>query len=293
MLFNLRVSFPLWMCRAAFVMSLAVSIVSAAQSQAPAKRLSFEAATVRPTNPATMGTGGILIGCHGTDTKYPAGLPLTPPPLGRCILRGVSLKALFGRVYGGALPFYIMNEFISGGPAWASTDRFDVEGKAEDPAGATEAELNRMLKTLLEDRFGLKFHRETRMTGGFALTVDKNGPKGLKPSSREVAVVTGKEFQGFTMSRLVEYLRPKVGRPVSDQTGLRGAYDFTLSPTADDTSGLVASLPPQLAERITAPTALNGSIFTVIKEELGLKLESQQVPVEVFVIDQAERPKEN
>ena len=151
-----------------------------------------------------------------------------------------------------------------------------------------------MLQTLLEDRFKLKIHHEAREVPAYALTVAKGGPK-LRPTGGPDANGRVGMFgrpgywtatnQGIGV--LVGTLARQIGRPVSDRTGLADKYDFTLTYT------------PELAQPVSGdhrPEALPPvdpnvpSIFTALEEQLGLRLDSARGPVEVLVIDNAEKP---
>jgi uncharacterized protein (TIGR03435 family) len=142
-----------------------------------------------------------------------------------------------------------------------------------------------MLKALLTDRFQLRFHHEARETSVYALIVDKNGPK-LRESGPDAKGVlrmnSGGRItaSGSTMTQLIGWFSNANGvdRPILDQTGLTGRYDFTLE----------WSNPLLSAQDSTAP-----SIFTAMSEQLGLKLEPRRVPLEILVIDRAQIPSEN
>jgi len=177
-------------------------------------------------------------------------------------------------------------EFLKGGPDWAKSGdiRFNIEAKAEDPAKATEAHLLAMLQALLIERFSLQFHRETVDAPGFALIVSKNGPKlrpaedggeptirfspSFKPIEGEPTVATARNYSMAMLAEMLTQIQP---RPVNDETGLRGFYDFRLS--WDETAG--------------------PSLVTALREQLGVRLEARKVPVSVFVIDSAQKPTEN
>ena len=174
-------------------------------------------------------------------------------------------------------------QLIKGGPDWATggEDRYNIEAKAEDPK-ATEEQLLQMLQALLVERFQLKFHREIKDTQGYALIVAKNDPK-LKRAAGDAVDVAfspmGKPVPGqsntmtartFSMTRLADLLT-MFGPPVMDRTGLTASYDFKL--TWNDTDG---------------PT-----LSTALQEQLGLKLDSQKVPVSYVVIDSAQKPSAN
>src|SRR5262245_58708071 len=148
------------------------------QSGLLSARSAFEVASVKATKAEYQYRGG---SCRGTDTKYLANSLNSPPPLGRCLYYGTTLSDLVRSAY----QFELLDgveDLVTGGPAWAKSDRFDVEAKAESPEKTTRKELHLMLQTLLADRFKLRFHRETRKMSGFALVVTKTGPK-LKPAT--------------------------------------------------------------------------------------------------------------
>lgn len=270
----------------------------AAATVAIAQTRSFEAASVKPDKSGSGLTGG---SCHGTDSVYSGVIPVAPPPLGRCVLRDVSLKTLIQRAYDLRGPE--AGQRISGGPGWLDSTRFDVEAKAADPV--PEAELRRMLQSLLAERFQLKLHRENRDMPGYTLVIAKGGPKlkEAKPDEERKGLwqlgggpLTG---QAASMATLAQTLAMGLGRPISDGTGLTGAYDFTLTWTPDEREqgGLqaaLANLPPDVVARLSRNRDPNGpSLFTALQEQLGLRLEPQQKPVEVLVIDHAEQPSAN
>ena len=141
-----------------------------------------------------------------------------------------------------------------------------------------------MLQALLAERFQLKFHSEAKEVSGYALLVAKNGPK-LKPSppdaqggmrmntpGQTVAMTVTK----WSMEQLARQFSGQTQQPVLDKTGLAGEYDFQLMFVPDGASDTSA---PEL--------------LTAIQEQLGLKLEPTKVPIEVLVIDHAEKPSEN
>lgn len=188
---------------------------------------------------------------------------------------------------------------ISGGAGWIATDRFDIVAKSDrtaapdeipiDPRQITQKQYQTMrelmrprLQALLADRFQLKLHRETREESVYALVVDKNGTKVQSSTSfRGLHIGRGElTGDGATMEMLVSALAGQLRRPVLDRTGLKGAFDFKLewAPDTDSTSTVDSSGP---------------SIFTALREQVGLRLESTKGPVEVLVIDHVERPSGN
>jgi len=248
---------------------VAIAILSFAHAQSV-----FEVASVKPGKL----TGGSRGGCHGVDSIYTSTEAASAPPLGRCVIHDSRLSHLIFFAY--KLRSMSM---LKAGPDWVASgdDRYDVEAKAENPK-ATEAELLQMLQNLLNERFHLKFHRETHDMQGFELLLAKNGPK-LKESKAEEARFSispsGKPIPGqlntltaqkYSMTQLADLLA-QFGPPVLDKTGLTGDYDFTIS--GDDTNGPVLS--------------------TALQQQLGLKFEAEKVPVSFFVVESAQKPTAN
>jgi uncharacterized protein (TIGR03435 family) len=248
-----------------------------AQQRPEATPLAFEVASVKPSG---SGGNGVRGGCHGIDSKYTSGELASAPPLGRCVISDGRLSHLIN------IAFALRGiGLIQGAPDWVigGSERFNVEAKVEDPTKATEAQLFAMLQALLIDRFKLKFHRENKDVSGFALVVAKNGPKFKETKSEDVDVDFGPSFKPqpgqpvvlnatrFTMELLASVLSVAGSGPVVDKTGLTGVYDFNLN--WDETNG--------------------PSIFTAVNEQLGLRLESQKVPVSFFIFESAQRPAAN
>ena len=187
---------------------------------------------------------------------------------------------------------------VAGGPSWLDTDRFDMEAKAEKPSSGDE--LHVMLMNLLVDRLQLKFHREQREMSRYALIVDKGGPK-LTPHEASnggdpwidqtterflqvkfKATFCPMDYLAFRLAQLLD-------RPVVDVTGLKGGYDFNLEFTRDLPPGI-----PETARVNGDPIDTSGpTVFAAIKQQLGLELKPDKGPVEVIVIDHAEKPAGN
>jgi uncharacterized protein (TIGR03435 family) len=250
-------------------------LVRAQTPSAETKSLKFEVASIKPSH-SVGGASGIR-----------------PAPGGeRYLASNITLKLLI------TVAYRIRVDQVAGGPAWIDNDFYDMNAKAERPSSVEE--LHAMLQDLLADRFKLRFHRESRELPVYALTVDKDGPK-LKahdslsagdpwidpagdhfPHTIWHAKFAPMDFFAWRLSLMLD-------RPVVDQTKLQGGYDFDLSFTAD--------LPPGMP----AGALLNGepidtsgpTIFEAVQKQLGLRLERQKGPVEVLVIDQAEKPMEN
>lgn len=210
---------------------------------------------------------------------------------------------------------YRLKDFqVSGEPAWIKSERFDITAKAEKDPGPDG--MRPMLQTLLEDRFQLKFHRETKDMPVYALVVSKPGklpqsegecgPRPAVPPPPEPGKLPKTPCGGFFMvpgrvtgshspiGSLADILSRFVGRIVIDKTELTGKYDINLqwTPAAGEFQLPPGGPPPGLPP--LPPVDPNGpSIYAALQEQLGLKLESQKAPVETMVIDHIEEPSEN
>jgi uncharacterized protein (TIGR03435 family) len=239
--------------RELLVLSL-VAIAAAAQSQP-----SFEVASIRPA----ADQGGPLRVTGRVDAD---GINLANVTLRNCIQRAYKVK-----------PYQVS------GPDWIGVQRYAIVAKAAAPA--PEATILQMLQTLLAERFKLVIHRESKEIPAYALLVGKSGPK-LKAAeggdgATEIGGNGGGEgvrFQRATMDALAGTLTQSVDLPVFNFTGLKGVYDFTLSWSKKQES----------AEPGDAP-----SIFTALQEQLGLRLESRKVSIEILVVDRVEKPTGN
>lgn len=165
---------------------------------------------------------------------------------------------------------------------------YDIEAKSVTTV--TREQALSMLQALLAERFKLKVHRATQGDNVYALTVAKSGLK-IKltedPAGGARGGANGRLIGKRSMPQLATLLSSILRRPVIDQTGLAGVYEFTLEWTPE-----VGQTGPDA----TPPAAANPggpSIFTAIQEQLGLKLDSAKAPIEVVVVDSAERPSEN
>jgi len=204
--------------------------------------------------------------------------------------------------------FDVEDDRIVGAPEWVKSEHFDVEAKV-DPADAPKLEkLKRnerfmMLQPLLEERFGLKFHHETRELPVYTLVVARGGPK-LKQSAPDDPTEKGPkkgrmtmmnamgsiDANGSSMENLSHILSSQLGRTVVDKTGLTGNYDYTLKWIPDN---VPAPPPGATAGGDSAADTSGPSLFTAVQEQLGLKLESEKAPVDVIVIDRVEQPSAN
>ena len=168
------------------------------------------------------------------------------------------------------------------GPSWLDSDRYDVVGKS--PQGVSDSELMPMLQALLKDRFRISDHREMKEMPIYEMIVVKDGLKmsAFDPThplvsppnrNRGGAMIVG----SGTMPQLAKMISGSAGRPVLDKTGLNGRYNYILSftPLSAQAAESVSDSPPDL--------------FTAVQQQLGLKLESKKEPIEILVIDHAER----
>jgi uncharacterized protein (TIGR03435 family) len=250
----------------------------------------FEVASIKPSAP---------------DAR---GMFITPGPGGGVTITNMTLKEMI------VLAWRVQPHQISGGPAWIDSIHYDVVAKPEGTP--QQAELPLMIQSLLEDRFQLAIRRETKELPIYALVVarkdgklgpglkeSKEGsceppdpnkpPPPLRPGERPTfacggAMMSPRSFAGVSikLDNLMPGLSRLLGRTVVDRTGLTGNFDITVEWTPDETQALQ---PPGAA----ASGAGGPSIFAAFQEQLGLKFESQKGPVEILVIERAERPSEN
>jgi uncharacterized protein (TIGR03435 family) len=199
-------------------------------------------------------------------------------PGGTFTARNVTLKLLISRAYG------VAEAQIEGGPGWIDTETYDVDAKAQTPRRMSREEVRPCLQALLAERFQLAIHNRSKQGEVFSLVTAKNGPRlkehsgpgdaGISVSSDSgMATITG---TNTTMMRLAEYLGAQAERPVIDNTGLKGEYDFRVEWATRETSG---SPRPWM--------------FTALQEQLGLKLNATRGIIKMIVVDRAERPLAN
>ena len=147
-----------------------------------------------------------------------------------------------------------------------------------------------MLQTLLAERFKLTWHRETKLIEAFALEVAKNGPKLEKAEPGGTVTSTSQghiEVKSADLNRFASALARRTDAPVVNMTGLDGIFNIKLdwSPEADK--------PPRPAADGAVPPDRGISLFTALQQQLGLRLMPRKVPVEIIVVDHAEKPTEN
>ena len=185
---------------------------------------------------------------------------------------------------------------LEGVSEWMRTDRYDINAEAAAGTVPTEEQAKRMLQALLAERFQLKVHQETREKPVYALVVGKNGSR-LKENPAGSGIVKfnrkGRDvemvFTGTPIDSLISQFprMPGIDRPVLDETGLSGKYDFQFTLT-DVQLGMRVE-----QNGIPAADADSATVFTALQDQLGLRLEPRKAPIQVFVIDRVERPSEN
>jgi uncharacterized protein (TIGR03435 family) len=267
------------MIRKVIAMALAVGAV---QSQEVAPRPKFEVVSIKPN-----ASGDFSATINSFSRRFEA--------------KNVWLRYLI------QFAWNIKDFQLSGGPGWAASDRYNVEATAD--GDATEKQQRLMVQALLEDRFQLKLHREARDSraytlvaakGGIKLQASKAGSCEERKSDTAGPKVCGKftmsqqsvDGTDITMEAFETALSQTLQQPVTDQTGFTGTFDVHVEWAADQsTPGILA---PDLVPPDAGAADANGkSIFTVLQEQLGLKLESAKAPAEFLVIDRLERPSEN
>jgi uncharacterized protein (TIGR03435 family) len=262
-----------------------IGVVDAIQGQPPqaaTTNAQFEVASIRRNN-------------GNATERY-----IRPSP-GRLSIRNMSVKNLLTTAYG-IMPFQ-----LSGGPNWIESENYDIQATSDDVVPLRQM-TGPMLQSLLEQRFKLSAHREIKEHSVYVLTAQSRGsnlqvsaePTCLPPDpsspllpgapNRNLGELCGSIGLGltslnakqFTMPALAMALSHLLGRTVIDRTNLAGEFDarVTFAPPGYVPNGVVVD--PTLPD-----------IFTAVREQLGLKLESSNEPIEMFVIDSVERPSEN
>lgn len=232
----------------------------------------FEVATIKPASPDTRQS---MFRVRGADL----------------VVENLTFDDLIKFAYD------VQSRQIAGGPGWLGTSKWDIEAKPDRPGMPSQSQLKEMLQKLLADRFALKVHAVKREMAAYALLVSKDGPKLTKSAGTS-------NLGGFTMGPLgvmhagsatmgdfAQVLQSGIlDRPVVDQTGLIGKWDFTLKWAPDETqfAGMGVTVPPESDAANALPP-----LFTAIQEQLGLKLEARKAEVPVLVIDHVEQPSPN
>jgi len=286
------------------IVSVAIPVSSRAPQEA---RRTFEVASIKSN---TSGPGPAMLG---------------PQPGGRFVAMNATARMLLRLAYRPMQDYQIL-----GGPGWIGSDRFDIEAKANGTL--TIDELAGALRSMLQDRFQLQAHHESRELPIYVLTVGKDGAK-LKsadpppprdpnapapapppappppgaagsPGNINFTPPPGAMMMGpgmvsasaVSMTQFVTLLSQLLGRPVIDKTNLKGFFDLKLQFAPDSAPAGPFGPPgpggPPIAPAAGASDPAGPSIFTAI-QDLGLKLDSTKGPVDVLVIDSVQKPTEN
>ena len=299
----------------AFVMSTATSSSAQAPVQKPASIApvyEFEVATIKPARSTGDNVG---VGGFSTDDTFNS--------------RNFDFRSIIRMAYG---KWGGGNGLVSGGPSWLDSESYDVTAKMNSSVADALKRLTpderalaqeRMLQALLADRLKLTVHRETKELRVYFLTVAKNGSKlreaklddtytNAFPDAGKLSggtVKAGDLFAvggggpggptttiygfGVSMPALARRLSISARQTVLDKTGFTGSYDFTLKYAMSPMRAAPEGSPDvQPVLSASDPTG-SPDLFTAIQQQLGLKLESGKGPVEVIVIDHAERPSGN
>jgi uncharacterized protein (TIGR03435 family) len=282
----------------------------AAVQNVPAANEAFEVASIRSMPaPGGGGRGGDLL------SGYPPscyGVPQVDPK--RFAISNTTLYHLITLAYGKSCEFWELlppTDGLSGGPGWVRADRWDVQAVIPEGSPSYTAQqfrrgeapkLQKMIQTLLADRFKLVLRKETKEMPVYLLTVGKDGPKftewkegdrvtlgafNVGPNRDNTYLVARIAGNKGSMTDLSHLLQSATLRPVLNRTGLQGDFNFEFlyAPTADRF--------PELANSGRLPFLPSPSLFTSIEENLGLKLEAARAPVELLVIDHVEKPLPN
>ncbi len=253
--------------------------VGQAPPTAPDQRPRFETASVKPNQSPDAGIN---------NRFSPGRFAYVNTPLETFIYNAYGFRA----------------DRVMGMPDWARREKFDITATHNPAYQAFSPQVNQMLQRLLEERFSLRTHRETREMPVYELVrtrTDGLGPQ-LRVATLDCASAAADRSQCGTRTNmgliegksmdwrsLVSQLPSAAGRPVFDKTGLQGAFDMRLEWNPDP----AVMKSPEAVALATAVAATLGErvdIFTALQEQLGVRLQAARAPLEVLMIDGVERP---
>ena len=250
------------------------AFAQSADAPAPA----FDVASVKASQPGQPGEPG-----RGGGRGRRDNIQVSP---GTVTMRNISLKSSIRWAWH-------VSEFQVSGPDWLDSERFEIAGKAPGPA--TEEQLRLMMQTLLRERFKLALHRQTKELSAYVLVVGKNGPKVQETKTEGEASIDINQrqlsvnVQRAPVSQLIDMMSNLLRAPVIDMTGLTGRYDLTLN--IAKYAGDMAARGQSIDSAPADPVAL---VSMILQDELGLKLEARKMPLELVIVDRAEKvPVEN
>lgn len=257
----------------AVIVGLSASISTAQQPQ-QAKPLQFEVAAIKPGNPK--------LGGESHSSSNGSQFRMENTPLREWVKMGLSVR-----------------DYALVAPSWLDTSRFDLIAKfpAREPgAPSTQNAMAEMMKALLIERFGLKWHEENGTVSGYELVTDKKvlakpatlleRLQGAHGSASGSTLIQG---TNMSMPEFAKMLGDALGRPVVDATHLSGGYDFNLMWHPLDDPAPTEGFRQYWRQKGIDVDNLPDSVFTALREQLGLRLQSAKVPSRVIVVDQINR----
>jgi len=248
-----------------------------------------QSAAPSPTQPQTVSQPGaqpplrfevVSIHPHQAAGDEPSNRQVLPG--GRFVATATTVRTLIRIAFG------TDDNRISNAPSWTDNETFDINATIANHAEITTSQqFQQLILSLLEDRFQFKFHREQKEGSVYWLVLDKPDKLGpaLKPSTPASQPNMSTNSNGskaimraskMSMPDIAAALRRQAGRPVEDHTGLKGTFDFQIEWAPEET-----------------PDSADPSLFTVLKEQLGLKLQPAKGATETLIIDQITHPSAN
>jgi uncharacterized protein (TIGR03435 family) len=244
----------------------ASGIASAGPQKGPEPGRAFDVASIKPAKPGARGYS------------------IHPLP-GRLSAENVTLKLLIAHAYH-------VHDLQVSGPKWIDSERYDLEAKVSGDVPLNKAQLRAMLQRLLAERFQLSVRHESKEMPVYILETGNGQSKPHRPKNPDSPVVF-RVFQrrqitaeNAPLEYLTEALTWLLGKPVLDRTGLEGSFDYKLEWSPDETQLRSLEAPPET-------DGATPSLAAAIQQQIGLKLVSRRGPVELIVVEKAERPTAN
>jgi len=222
---------------------------------------------------------------------------LSPPDTrGRGIgFRGATLNITnYNLLNAITFAYDVHEQQVSGGPAWKSTDRFEIVIKPDTPGQPNPRQVRRLIQKVLTERFQLAFHTDQRDVSVYAITQPANTTLKMTPATPGPNLPTLRypragllPARNATLTELAQSLQTAVmDRPVINLTKIEGRFDFTLDWMPDQTQFATFG-------RVNVPENGKPNIYEAFREQLGLRLEATRAPADIMVIDKVEKPSEN
>ncbi|HXS14495.1 MAG TPA: TIGR03435 family protein [Acidobacteriaceae bacterium] len=235
----------------------------------------YEVATIKPSKPDQQGRAFTLRGRH-------------------LVIINMTLQDLVTTAYN------LHPKQVTGGPDWMATEHFDLDVLPDHEGLPSIDQARGIIRKLLAERYGLKFHEDTKELPVYVLSVAKTGSK-LTRSGSDPSSPPGLGFRGpgrmivrnASMAEFAGVMQGVLDRPIVDQTGLKDRYDFQLNWTPDESQFGGRIPPPNSGDNGTANADPLPPLFTAIQEQIGLKLDAMKAPAKVMVIESVEKPSAN